>query len=351
MTIATTTRKAGPFAGNDIQTVFPFAFKVFAASDVIATLSVSGVEATLAQPAGFSVTLNADQDAAPGGNVTLVTPLASGTTLAITSDVPLTQGVEVTNGGGFFPDVFNAVFDRLTILAQQLAEKLGRALTIPITSSGVTSLSVPVLANGVLIWKPDGSALQAMTLPSLAAYLALPSTVGKSGQFLTNDGAGNFSWSPISAAVPSARTISAAGLATGGGDLTANRTITVPKAAGSDVIAYDDTKAVTGKAEIDACAFGTLTDAASIVWDAHVNGMNVRLTLTANGHTIAAPTNMHDGVTYTLNINPATFTVAFNAIFDFGKLGTPTLTASKWNKITGQYDATAGKLQCGLWAG
>lgn len=47
-------------------------------------------------------------------------------------------------------------------------------------------------------------------------------------------------------AVPTARTISAAGLATGGGDLAANRTITVPKASAADVAAgTDDTKAVT----------------------------------------------------------------------------------------------------------
>jgi hypothetical protein len=56
------------------------------------------------------------------------------------------------------------------------------------------------------------------------------------------------------AAVPSARHVDTAGLATGGGDLSANRTITVPKATAADLEAgTDDTKALT-----TAALWGTL---------------------------------------------------------------------------------------------
>ncbi|QUM72172.1 gp53-like domain-containing protein [Sphingopyxis granuli] len=49
-----------------------------------------------------------------------------------------------------------------------------------------------------------------------------------------------------SGAVPTTRLVSAAGLATGGGDLAADRTITVPKASAAEVAAgTNDTKAVT----------------------------------------------------------------------------------------------------------
>lgn len=49
-----------------------------------------------------------------------------------------------------------------------------------------------------------------------------------------------------SGAVPTTRTITAAGLATGGGDLAANRTITVEKASAAEVAAgVNDTKAIT----------------------------------------------------------------------------------------------------------
>ena len=49
-----------------------------------------------------------------------------------------------------------------------------------------------------------------------------------------------------SGAVPTTRTITAAGIATGGGDLAADRTITVPKASAAEVATgTNDTKAVT----------------------------------------------------------------------------------------------------------
>ncbi|RHW17215.1 hypothetical protein D1610_11745 [Sphingomonas gilva] len=63
--------------------------------------------------------------------------------------------------------------------------------------------------------------------------------------------------------VPTARTISASGLATGGGDLTADRTITVPKASPAEVAAgTDDTKAITPLALAESIS-GTLTSEGS----------------------------------------------------------------------------------------
>lgn len=65
--------------------------------------------------------------------------------------------------------------------------------------------------------------------------------------------------------VPTTRTISAGGLATGGGDLSANRTITVPKASAADVAAAtDDTKALT---PLSIAALVTATDSLPTVYD------------------------------------------------------------------------------------
>lgn len=53
--------------------------------------------------------------------------------------------------------------------------------------------------------------------------------------------------------VPTTRTVTGAGIVSGGGDLSADRTLTVTKAAGTDVMTgTDDTKAVTSKALADA---------------------------------------------------------------------------------------------------
>ena len=79
MTISTELRKAGPFAGNGATTAFPFSFKVFAASDVAVTRADTlGAETALVLNSDFTVALNPDQDAAPGGTITLAAPLSTG---------------------------------------------------------------------------------------------------------------------------------------------------------------------------------------------------------------------------------------------------------------------------------
>lgn len=137
MTISSEVRKAGPYDGNDVTTSFPFSFKVFSADDVVVVLTdPAGIETTLTgSGTDYSVTLNADQDTAPGGTVEKVSALATDYLLTITSSVPNLQPLDLTNQGGFYPKVINAALDRLTILAQQNAEQISRSVKVPISSS------------------------------------------------------------------------------------------------------------------------------------------------------------------------------------------------------------------------
>ena len=137
MTISSEVRKAGPYDGNDVTTSFPFSFKVFSADDVVVVLTdPAGIETTLTgNGTDYSVTLNADQDTAPGGTVNKVSALATSYLLTVTSEVPNLQPLDLTNQGGFYPKVINAALDRLTILAQQNAEQIGRSVKVPISSS------------------------------------------------------------------------------------------------------------------------------------------------------------------------------------------------------------------------
>lgn len=198
MTVSTTLRKAGPFTGNGVTTVFPFAFKVFATTDVVATAATAGVETVLTLGVDYTVALNADQDGSPGGSITTTVPLAVARVLVLTSNVPATQSTLVTNNGGFFAAVFNAVFDRAVILVQQLAEIVGRSVTIPKTATGVTSLQIAQVPNGVLTWAADGSSILAVPLSAAALVPALPSFVANGGKVLTNDGLATASWLDIS---------------------------------------------------------------------------------------------------------------------------------------------------------
>lgn len=136
MTISSTTRKAGPFTGNGATVAFPFVFKVFTTADVLVVQAVTatGVETTLALGTNYTVSLNADQNANPGGTViTLVAP-PTGTTLTTTSQLGNLQPMDLTNAGGFYPSVLEDAADRTAIQIQQLAEGLSRAVKVPISN-------------------------------------------------------------------------------------------------------------------------------------------------------------------------------------------------------------------------
>ena len=123
MAINTTTRQTTAFtSGNN----FAFAFKVYEVGDVkvIQIQTSNGAETVLTITTHYTVTLNDDQDANPGGTVTLVSSgspqnLASGYNIVITSKVSALQQTEITNQGGFFPEVINDVLDKAVILNQQ----------------------------------------------------------------------------------------------------------------------------------------------------------------------------------------------------------------------------------------
>jgi hypothetical protein len=138
MTISSTTRIAGPFIGNGTASAFGFTFKVFTAGDIdVVRLNTStGVETTLVLTTDYTVALNIDQDSNPGGTVTLVAgPLATGFTLTITSDIANLQPTDLTNQGGFYPEVITDSFDRATIQIQQMAGEVSRSIKVPLSDS------------------------------------------------------------------------------------------------------------------------------------------------------------------------------------------------------------------------
>lgn len=147
MTISTTPRRAGPYATDGVQTAFAFSFKVFSAEDVKVYRSEDGLDTLLALTTDYTVALNADQDASPGGTVTLLVA-PNGPVINILSGLAIEQPVVITNQGGFFPRVFNDVFDRLTIYVQQFAEKLDRALLSPLDTTSVVGQYPVVLPGG-----------------------------------------------------------------------------------------------------------------------------------------------------------------------------------------------------------
>lgn len=157
MTISNSIRRAGPYAGDGQRVDYPFVFKVFSASDVSAYVADgNGLERALQQGADYSVTLNPEQETRPGGSVRLTVPLPAGHLMTLTSAMPALQPLEFTNQGGFYPRNLNDALDRLTILVQQMEERIGRAL-LGSVNSGVPP-SLPVAQAGRLLgWNAQGA--------------------------------------------------------------------------------------------------------------------------------------------------------------------------------------------------
>jgi hypothetical protein len=139
-------------------TTYPFAFKVFQDSDVTAQVTAAGVLSELTLNSDYTVTLNGDQDASPGGNIVLAVALAVASILEIGSDVPATQDSTLTNAGGFPPAIVNAMADKLTILTQQQLVEIGRSIRVP-ELDGVSSYLPPVSerADTFLVFDPAGN--------------------------------------------------------------------------------------------------------------------------------------------------------------------------------------------------
>lgn len=155
------------------------------------------------------------------------------------------------------------------------------------------------------------------------------------------------------AGIPTSRSITGGGLAKDGGDLSANRVITVDKATPAQIAAGTvDDAAITPKGQMDALAPQVLTDAATIA-------LNMALALSAmvtlgGSRTLGKPTNYHRGQVYDIEIwQDATGgrTLAFHACYDFGAQGVPIVSAGsgKMTLITARCidaDATNPVFRC-----
>lgn len=170
MTISSTTRKAGPFAGNGVATSFPFGFKVFAASDLQVTLTdPNGNDSTLTLDADYSVVLSSDQNNNPGG--TIIYPvsgslLAVGYKLTVLGGLAYLQPTDITNSGGFYPSIIEDALDRETILSQQLFEIASRSVRAGVSDARGGIVLPPALTRANTIFGFD----------ALGNYTALPVT-------------------------------------------------------------------------------------------------------------------------------------------------------------------------------
>lgn len=160
MTIGTTNRADA--TGNDSATVFPYTFKIFAATalEVKVKKTSDGTITTLTYPTHYTVS---GVGVAAGGNVTLTDvdgawqnasdgTLKTGYTIAIRRLVAVSQTTDIRNQGGFFADVHEDEFDYLTMIDQQQQNDLDRAVKIDSAYSAAAfnpALPTPVASSAI----------------------------------------------------------------------------------------------------------------------------------------------------------------------------------------------------------
>ena len=149
MTITTTTNRVS-YAGNGVTTAFSFPYKFRNATDikVISVIDASSEETELVYSTQYTVA-GAGVDA--GGTVTITTAPATGVTIWIYRDTPLTQSTVLTNNDPFPSASVTAKFDDIYMSLQRLNEVVDRCLKLPDHASGIsTELALP-LADGSVI--------------------------------------------------------------------------------------------------------------------------------------------------------------------------------------------------------
>ena len=133
-------RLAGPYIGTGTgEKTFTFGFFTYTDDEIYVGTSMSNDDATtiLAQDVDYTVSLNDDQEAVPGGSITLLseTGLREGEALVIGSALDPVKTIELTNYSRFPPEQIDTEFNRIFIILQQIYEETGRTLKVPATSS------------------------------------------------------------------------------------------------------------------------------------------------------------------------------------------------------------------------
>lgn len=175
MTVPATTRRAGPFNGNGVTTSFPFTFKVFTTADLaVSKTSATGITTALVLGSDYSVTLNPDQDAAPGGSITYPlsgSPLATGESLVAVGALPYDQTTSFPAGGSYRASTHENAFDRTVFQIQQLAEENARTIKLPPEFGDVDAMLPVPEAGQVIAWGDDGQSLVNLSPADIASVV------------------------------------------------------------------------------------------------------------------------------------------------------------------------------------
>jgi hypothetical protein len=164
MTVATHDNKV-TYACDGTRRAFEFGFKIFAPTDlvVVAENALNGEQTPLTLNEGFTVRgVNAEYSG--GGTVTTAEVWPATHTLTILRRVGMLQETDYRSTETFSAAAHEAAMDRMTMMIQQLAETLGRALRVSVTDEALGELPPAVVrANKYFAFDADGQIITKLT--------------------------------------------------------------------------------------------------------------------------------------------------------------------------------------------
>src|SRR6478752_7506756 len=117
MTLLTTGDRV-QYPGNGVTLTFPFAFRIFTATDLVVTLTqdATGAISTLVLNVDYTVTINGES----GGSVIMygAPAPAPGYTLTLQRVLAVRQDLDITNQGRIYPELLEKAYDRIYAILQ-----------------------------------------------------------------------------------------------------------------------------------------------------------------------------------------------------------------------------------------
>lgn len=176
MTVSSSTSKV-TYSGNGFTTVFPYTFKILDQDEVLVQLKVNATGVITTQTITTHYTVSG-VGASAGGNITMLTAPASGTTLIITRNMAFTQETDYTEYDAFPADTHETALDRLTMQVQQVKEVADRAIKFDSAVTGFDTTLPSPDAGYVLAINDTEDGWDLVTLSNLTTDLTLQAGEG-----------------------------------------------------------------------------------------------------------------------------------------------------------------------------
>ncbi len=153
------------YTSNGSQTDYPFSWRILAKSDLIAiTRTTAGLETVLTLDSDYTIN-DLDVNTPDGGDVLLTVPLPAGVQLFLVRDTVKTQLVNIEEGSPFPAATVTKVFDRMTMMIQELIYLYRQTLHFSNASIFKDITLTDPQANRVLAWNAAANDIENVIAP------------------------------------------------------------------------------------------------------------------------------------------------------------------------------------------